>query len=180
MTLSTHPHLLYVHPYASGPFPFRVVVYLAEKQISETAVKVVPRTEDETANAFPSMPTGLRPILGIPKDDGSFVGTKPESYTWLSQSSIIIEYLEDLCDSNPDISPVPSLRGGGNLVEQAQIRSVGALVVRIICTSLSLSAHQRARTRSLKRLAWLRHLPTRTFQAKNTSASITSKLLASR
>lgn len=93
-------------------------IYLAEKKIPPSVVYAIKSDEDAAEKGYPAKPQEMwRPIIAIPKEQGD--------YTWIQQSCAIIEFLEDYCDLNPVISPVPSLRGSSNdVVRRSQIRGM--------------------------------------------------------
>lgn len=97
-------------------------IYLREKKIPESVVKVVPFQDEESSKAYPKLVGTTVPKLAILKSNTTGSQTDQDSYIWLPQSVAIIEYLEDLCDAHPQLSPVPSLRGGNDLVRRALIR----------------------------------------------------------
>jgi glutathione S-transferase len=65
------PYLLYVYPWI--PFPRRIIIYLREKGIPSSLVKVVPVSDPQNGNAapteYPPRPSGSLPILVIPSPD---------------------------------------------------------------------------------------------------------------
>jgi len=118
MSDSTLPLLLYGLP-SFFPTPRRIHIYLAEKLIPSSFLITVPHL-DESADAewkkkYPLKPEGFIPVLAIPDvaklSASSADITDAQNYTWLYQSMAIIEYLEDLCDADPSITSVTSLRG---------------------------------------------------------------------
>lgn len=76
---------LFVWPY--GPYPRRVLIYLAEKGITSN-FNIIPVDVDSKGKmSAPGKPPGTVPILKFP--DGSYI----------SQSLAIIDYLEDICEN---------------------------------------------------------------------------------
>jgi glutathione S-transferase len=116
--------LLYVDP-TIYPAARRVLIYVAEKQIPSSVVITVPPPNDLASKEYPPPKGTTVPVLAIRKTaDGA--RSDPQSYQYLGQSCAIMEYLEDLCDQNPDISPVPSLRGGEDYIKRLLIRGLMA------------------------------------------------------
>ena len=124
MSLPPLPMLVYVEP-TIYPAARRILIYLAEKQIPRSVVTPVPPPDDPNSKDYPPPKGTTVPVLAIRKSaDGA--ANDPQSDQYLGQSCAILEYLEDLCDQNPDISPVRSLRGGDDYVKRMLIRGMMA------------------------------------------------------
>lgn len=109
----------------------RIVPHLsmANSRAVPTYLKdVLPRDSGEKVQGlikdFPDIPGPTVPKLAIPKDQISSSKTDESAYSWITQSIAIIEYLEDLCDINPELSSVPSLRGGDNILQRAYVKGL--------------------------------------------------------
>ena len=119
------PWLLYAYPWM--PYPRRVIIYLREKSISQSLVKVV-QVSDPPGNqvldtSFPPRPPGSLPILAIPSKDND---TKP--WIYIRQSMTIIDLIEELCNTNQYgfSSPHGSLVGK-DLLSRARMSEVSIL-----------------------------------------------------
>lgn len=93
------PFLLYSYPWM--PFPRRVTLYLREKQIPGSLVRIVPVSDPQDGNevvdkTLPRRPAGSLPILAIPHAGAS------DEWTYIRQSMAIIHFLEELCETKPD------------------------------------------------------------------------------
>lgn len=89
------PFLLYVYPWM--PFPRRVTLYLREKQIPQSLVRVVRVSDPQDGNevldsSIPPRPAGSLPILAIAHADGE------DKWTYIRQSMAIINLLEEFCE----------------------------------------------------------------------------------
>lgn len=95
------PWLLYSYPWM--PFPRRIALYLREKRISESLVKIVQVSDPGDGNkvmdaqSFPPRPPGSLPILAIPAYDKGSDG-KAKEWLYIRQSMAIINFLEELCE----------------------------------------------------------------------------------
>lgn len=49
--------------------------------------------------------------------------------SWIYESAAIIEYLEDVCDTDPSLISMHSMRGGSDLTKRAMIRGGGGGVI---------------------------------------------------
>jgi glutathione S-transferase len=88
----------------TGPYPRRVMIYLAEKNIELERVEVDVRAKEHKSPAFLKMnPVGKVPVLEL--DSGAF----------LPESAAIVEYLEEIHPSPPML--------GETAEERAQIRA---------------------------------------------------------
>lgn len=80
------------------PYPRRVIIYLREKGIPSSLVKVVPVTDPQLGDSvppeFPPKPTGSLPILAIPP--GGYRNN--QLYTYIRQSNAIMSFLDELCE----------------------------------------------------------------------------------
>lgn len=119
------PLLLYSYPWM--PYPRLIGIYLREKGISASLVKIVrvsnPHEGDAVVDStsFPPRPKGSLPILAICHS------TVRESVTYIRQSSAILDFLEDLCDGGHWGFPKSSypMRGNAeNMFERARITEV--------------------------------------------------------
>jgi glutathione S-transferase len=94
--MTARPWLLYAYPWM--PYPRRVIIYLREKGIPSSLVKVVPVTDPQLGDSappeFPPKPTGSLPILAIPP--GGYRNN--QSYTYIRQSNAIMSFLDELCE----------------------------------------------------------------------------------
>jgi glutathione S-transferase len=95
------PWLLYAYPWM--PFPRRVIIYLREKGIPESLIKVARVTDPQNGNevvdsSLPARPAGSLPILAIPSTT-SEEGSNADQWVYIQQSMSIIHYLEELCNS---------------------------------------------------------------------------------
>ena len=95
------PWLLYAYPWM--PYPRRVIIYLREKGIPDSLVKIAHVSDPQNGNevtdsSLPPRPAGSLPILAIPSEtkDGSS-GT--QQWVYIRQSMAIINYLEELCNA---------------------------------------------------------------------------------
>lgn len=96
----------------------RIRIYLDEKKISPSHVYVVQSPEDAEAKGYPPKQGNFTPIMAVSDPDD------PSGYSWIEQSSAMLEMLEDYCDANPDVSSVPSLRGSDPIYQRARIRGI--------------------------------------------------------
>lgn len=90
------PLLLYAYPWM--PYPRRPIIYLREKKIPQSLVKVVRVSVDQSGTqvvdaSFPPRPAGSLPILAIPHADDK------DKWTHIRQSMAIINFLEELCET---------------------------------------------------------------------------------
>lgn len=90
------PWLLYAYPWM--PYPRRVIIYLREKGIPESLVKVAQVSDPQDGNevvdaSLPERPAGSLPILAIPSE-----GNK--EWLHIRQSMSIMNYLEELCNND--------------------------------------------------------------------------------
>lgn len=90
------PFLLYAYPWM--PYPRRPIIFLREKKIPQSLVRVVRVSVDQDGNqivdsSFPPRPAGSLPILAIPYADDK------EKWTHIRQSMAVINFLEDLCET---------------------------------------------------------------------------------
>ena len=91
------PHLLYV--YTWSPFNRRVILYLRERQIPSSHVRVLPVASPHDRSApdgFPTPPPGSLPILAIPPEstvEGNIPSTL-DGWKILHQSVPIMNFLE--------------------------------------------------------------------------------------
>ena len=96
------PWLLYAYPWM--PYPRRVIIYLREKGIPESLVRVVHVSDPQDGNrvidsaAFPSRPAGSLPIMLIPSEPQGDEGGA-ENWVYIRQSMAMINYLEELCNT---------------------------------------------------------------------------------
>ena len=95
------PWLLYAYPWM--PFPRRVIIYLREKGIPESLVKVACVSDPQNGNAvvdssLPARPAGSLPILAIPSTT-SETASNARQWAYIRQSMSIINYLEELCNN---------------------------------------------------------------------------------
>lgn len=79
------------------PFPRRLIIYLREKQIPQSLVRVVRVSDPQDGNqvvdsSLPPRPPGSLPILAIPHADSK------DKWTYIRQSMAIINFLEELCE----------------------------------------------------------------------------------
>ena len=90
----TFPWLLYAYPWM--PYPRRVIIYLREKGIPDSLVKVAQVSDPQSGNevvdsSLPSRPAGSLPILAIPSSAAG-------EWVYARQSMAIINFLEELCE----------------------------------------------------------------------------------
>lgn len=79
------------------PYPRRVIIYLREKGIPESLVKVAHVSDPQNGNevvdtSLPKRPAGSLPILAIPSEGN-------REWLYIRQSMSIINYLEELCNN---------------------------------------------------------------------------------
>ena len=103
------------------PFPRRVIIYLREKGIPESLVKVARVTDPQNGNAvvdssLPARPAGSLPILAIPSMINE-ESSNANQWVYIRQSMSIINYLEELCNTgeNGFSSPHGPMVGTGPL-----------------------------------------------------------------
>lgn len=126
------PWLLYSYPWM--PYPRRVQIYLREKHIPETAIKVVHVTDPQRGNqvhhshlesdsSIPPRPEGSLPILAIPNNESR------DSWVYIRQSMAIITYLEFATGPDGPLSylPTQSLHTGDNPLEAARLNELTTL-----------------------------------------------------
>jgi glutathione S-transferase len=130
------PLLLYSYPWM--PYPRVVGIYLREKRIPESLVKVVRVSDPQQGDAvvdstsFPSRPKGSLPILAIHHS-----AEAGKEVTYIRQSSAIINFLDDLCDAGQWGFPksLYPMRGGKeDMVERARITEVRTLAEECLAT----------------------------------------------
>lgn len=104
----TVPWLLYAWPWA--PYPRRIMIYLREKGIPESQVKVVHvQGNDVVTPDCPPRPEGSLPLLAIPtqqqahnntpfKPVGTHDASQGHSYTYIRQSLAIMTFLDEVCN----------------------------------------------------------------------------------
>ncbi|KAI9869642.1 MAG: hypothetical protein M1823_009003, partial [Watsoniomyces obsoletus] len=91
------PFLVYTYPWM--PYPRLIGIYLREKRIPTSLVKVVPVSDPQDGNAvvdsknYPPRPAGSLPILAIPSSSGL-----EGDVAYIRQSSAILNFLDELCD----------------------------------------------------------------------------------
>ena len=95
------PWLLYAYPWM--PYPRRVIIFLREKGIPESLVKVARVADPQDGNevvdsSLPARPAGSLPILAIPSM-ASEKTSNGNQWVHLRQSMSIINYLEELCNN---------------------------------------------------------------------------------
>lgn len=94
----TKPWLLYAYPWM--PFPRRVIIYLREKGIPESQIKIACVRDPMFGNdlvdtSLPPRPAGSLPILAI-SSQGEDADEK--SYIYIRQANAIMYFLEELCN----------------------------------------------------------------------------------
>ncbi|KAF2172121.1 hypothetical protein M409DRAFT_17361 [Zasmidium cellare ATCC 36951] len=92
------PWLLYAYPWM--PFPRRVIIYLREKGIPESQVKVArvqdPKFGNEVIDtSLAPRPAGSLPILAVPSQDQS---ADDRGYIYIRQANAIMYFLEEFCN----------------------------------------------------------------------------------
>ena len=129
------PWLLYAYPWM--PYPRRVIIYLREKDIPETLIRVAQVSDPQNGNqvvdsSLPPRPSGSLTVLAIPSEAKGNNGTAKECIH-IRQSMAIINYLEELCNSNQYgfSSPYGSLVGESAL---AKTRICEVLTLAKECT----------------------------------------------
>lgn len=129
MAKPSFPLLLYSYPWM--PYPRLIGIYLREKHIPDSLVKVVrvcdPHEGDSVVDSasFPPRPKGSLPILAVHRNSGS-----GEHVTYLRQSGAILDFLDHLCDSGQWGFPKSPYRIRGSsedMFEKARISEVRAL-----------------------------------------------------
>ena len=95
------PWLLYAYPWM--PYPRRVIIYLREKGISESLVKVAHVSDPQAGNEvidskLPPKPAGSLPILAMPSQAKGSNGETSE-WIYMRQSMAIINFLRDMCNA---------------------------------------------------------------------------------
>ncbi len=121
------PFLLYSYPWM--PFPRRIAIYLREKQIPSTHVRIVRVSDPKDGNrvvdfSFPPRPAGSLPVLAVPSEKTGEDG-KPVEWFHIRQSMAIIHILEEICEKKlyGFDSPVGGLFGT-SIVERVRINEV--------------------------------------------------------
>lgn len=129
------PWLLYVYPWM--PYPRRVIIYLREKGIPESLVRVAAVADPQDGNkvldpSLPPRPSGSLPILAIPSEARGADG-KAETWTYIRQSMAIIIFLEELFSTGQYglLSPQGPLAGSDAL---ARARVSEILILAEECT----------------------------------------------
>jgi glutathione S-transferase len=132
----TFPFLLYSYPWM--PYPRVVGIYLREKRIPESLVKVVHVSDPQLGDAvvdsasFPPRPKGSLPVLAIHHS-----AEAEKDVTYIRQSSSIINFLDDLCDAGQWGFPKSaySMRGSkDDMVERARITEIRTLAEECLVT----------------------------------------------
>src|SRR3954453_8230053 len=94
--MTVHPWLPYTYPWM--PYPRRVIIYLREKGIPSSLVKVVSchctQLGDSVPSEYPPKPAGSLPMLAIPPRAYYY----NQSYTYIRQSNAIMSFLDELCE----------------------------------------------------------------------------------
>jgi glutathione S-transferase len=85
------------------PYPRRVIIYLREKGIPDSLVKVAVVADPQDGNqvldrSLPPIPSGSLPILAI-SSEAKRVDGVAEEWTYIRQSMAIINFLEELCNA---------------------------------------------------------------------------------
>lgn len=123
------PWLLYAYPWM--PYPRRVIIYLREKGIPESLVKVAQVDQADGAkladSSLPPKPKGSLPILSIPSNTKNAEGEAVE-WVHIRQSMAIIKYLEELCNTQQYGFSAPNGSfAGTDALERARIAEVSTL-----------------------------------------------------
>jgi glutathione S-transferase len=130
------PLLLYSYPWM--PYPRVVGIYLREKHIPESLVKVVRVSDPQQGDAvvdtasYPPRPKGSLPILAIHHS-----AEAGKDVTYIRQSGSIINFLDDLCDAGQwgfPKSPYPMRGSKENMIERARISEVRILAEECLVT----------------------------------------------
>ncbi|KAK4508214.1 hypothetical protein PRZ48_001952 [Zasmidium cellare] len=94
----TKPWLLYAYPWM--PFPRRVIIYLREKGIPESQVKIARVQDPKFGNnvmdtSLPPRPSGSLPILAVPYEGQD---ADEKGYIYIRQANAIMYFLEEFCN----------------------------------------------------------------------------------
>ncbi|RVX74524.1 hypothetical protein B0A52_01650 [Exophiala mesophila] len=128
--MSNVPWLLYT--YAWMPYPRRISIYLREKNIPESLIRIIdcwdPATEGMLREEnLPAKPAGSLPILAIPNHGGA-EGHSDKGYTYIRQSVAIIKYIDEHCDQGILGFPKSEYSmAGESAIERARITEICAL-----------------------------------------------------
>lgn len=128
--MPTFPWLLYT--YAWMPYPRRVSIYLREKNIPATLVRIIDCCDPATDSMLreenlPTKPAGSLPILAIPNHSGAD-GHPDKGYTYIRQSVAVIKYIDEHCDQ--DMSGFPKSAysmTGESAIDRARVAEICAL-----------------------------------------------------
>src|SRR2546423_224938 len=124
--MASRPWLLYAYPWM--PYPRRVIIYLREKGIPPSLVKVVPVSDPQLGSfaptEYPPKPAGSLPILAIPPR--GYLDS--QSWTYIRQSYAIMSFLDELCDQGwKDFPPSEYSMRGSDPLSQARNLELYAL-----------------------------------------------------
>lgn len=118
------------------PYPRRLAIYLSEKRIPSTAIRIIHVSDPQSGNAVvpsqaasvPPRPEGSLPILAIPPtaDNGEWV--------YIRQSMAIIAYIEEACAPRGDLSDIGAreLVRGDTALERARITELTTLAEELL------------------------------------------------
>lgn len=118
----TSKWLLYAYPWM--PFPRRVIIYLREKDIPESQVKIVHVRDPKAGNDvvephLPPRPPGSLPILAIPSKGED---ADEKGFIYIRQANAIMYFLEELCeDFQYGFTRPHGGLGGKNPLERARV-----------------------------------------------------------
>ncbi len=114
------------------PYPRRVIIYLRERRIPESLVKVVrvsdPGDGDMVLDPkFPPRPAGSLPILAIPSKTNNEKNGPAKESLYIRQSMAIIYFLEEICAKGMYSFPHSPGIMSKDIVERARMNEVLSL-----------------------------------------------------
>lgn len=133
-SIKPSPWLLYSYPWI--PYPRRIALYLSEKRISPSAIRIIHVSDPQSgncvvpaqANSVPPRPEGSLPILAIPPSNDS------NNWVYIRQSMAIIQYIEEACAPGGELSGTGAreLVKGHTPLERARITEIATLAEELL------------------------------------------------
>ena len=118
------------------PYPRRVALYLSEKRITSSAIRIIHVSDPQTgncvvpaqANGVPPRPEGSLPILAIPPSNNS------NGWLYIRQSMAIVQYVEEACARGGELSNTCAreLVKGHTPLERARITEIITLAEELL------------------------------------------------
>lgn len=128
------PWLLYAYPWM--PYPRRITIYLAEKRIHSSAIRIINVSDPQSGNAVvpsqassvPPRPEGSLPILAISPlvESGEWV--------YVRQSMAIIGYVEEACAPGGALAGIGAreLARSDTALERARVTEITTLAEELL------------------------------------------------